>query len=280
MLVSKLQNLALLVFTAVGYAADSNIRITVTSDNRVQIDIPASNAPYDEIDISQDSMQINYLWEASGSQFLQCSSDTDCTPFDSSAVITGNKDTVFQAGGTLNATPNPGNFVRYLSPPLEYPKVGIFQTAFDVFIQSDTPLLERLTATIYKLAEESLADYTYIPTTICQYNECVTTSLPEQKVLSTTTVGGIEKVITSYSPISYNPITIQSYLTSTQVTSDGIAIWVTTYCPLTDTHTSFATSSSTSSLTPPSIPSFTPSFIPSSTPSSNSSSSTPYYTTH
>lgn len=214
--------------------ASVDFEISVTPDNRIQIDVPANFPSFSYIATLQLNYPETFAWSDSGSNFYQCSSNTECEPFDSSDLDMGD-DTPYQFYGKLSKNADDGKFIRFLTPQLALPKYGVVPVSFAVLVMGPNPLLAEYAVTIYQLDPASSDAYTYIPTTACFYNYCAETSIPELKQTITSISNGVTQTILTHKSISYEPVTVKSYQTTSTIVSDGVTKVITTYCPLTST---------------------------------------------
>ncbi|KAG0672920.1 hypothetical protein C6P42_003056, partial [Pichia californica] len=242
----------LLWCTAAFAVGPDNIRVTVNSNNQVVVDIPTSYENWNYVSVLQSTIVSTFVWSDSGSSWYECTGDDQdtCTAI-YSANYDNSEDTVFQAYSTLNNNPDANTYARYISPTISYPEYGIFTIGFYVVVVTDSSNnVYPITATVYNLAPSSSSYYTWVPTTVCQNNDCETTNIPELKETITTVVDGVAETITSYTTISAATVEIQSYKTTSIIVTNGSTISIVTYCPLTATETPTSSTSTTTSSTP------------------------------
>lgn len=225
------------LFYGFGFAMNSNAfsepSIKVI-ENAIEIAIP-SNISYEYVRIFQSEHSTSFFWDNGGSKFYQCNDDGDaCTPIVED--VTYDMDGLNQAAGFIKSNPQTGNHLVFKTPKLAYPEYGVFPMSFYVLIKTtEGNLITRpLDIVVYKTDPISSSFYTFLPTTICKNGGCQTTSVPYLKDKIIKTVNGVATTLETFKTISYNPVTVQSYLTTNVIVTSGIIQTVVTYCPLTD----------------------------------------------
>jgi hypothetical protein len=226
MLVSVIIKLALFGTSVFASDSTSNISIKNINNERVQIDFPINLVSYHNLYVVQQ-LQGEFQWDNEGSKFYQCVNDNDCTEFNANDVNTG-IDSIYQSAAILNVNPDTNKFVRFISPKISDLESGAIPTVWNIAIRGNEMKSFVLTNVFYKIPDELNTLYTWIPTTICQYNDCQTTNYPELKTIVSTTVNGVATTLETQKTVSYQQPVITTAHTTIVTVYEGVTTNIVT----------------------------------------------------